>query len=169
MDKLIYHTHPSIELGSNTFVNVPTILQFDDTPLIEVVKADAAGFETSIPIYHMDGTYLAKVKGSQIYKTDAGNKAGLVLRHLDKMTVCELDGKTLFELRRTSAAALKAEAELYTPSGYFVKYSGEKPSLFNSTGEGLTIGGMMMTGCTINGSRIGVWLKSDGSVGIGCN
>tara|TARA_R110001583_G_C5634157_1_gene407319 strand:+ start:1543 stop:2055 length:513 start_codon:yes stop_codon:yes gene_type:complete len=170
MEKLVFQNTPNVEFGSNHFVNVPTILQFDDTPLIQVVKLQEAGFSTSIPIYHNDGTYLAKVIGSQIYATDAGIKAGVKLLHPDKMTVCELNGQTLFEISRTSSAALKASAELYTPEGYFVKYMDDKPGLINTSGKSLNVdGGMMMSNCSFQGCRIGVWMKSDGSVNIGCN
>jgi hypothetical protein len=169
VEKLIFQETPEVELGSNKFIAVPIILQFDDTPLIQVVTTEGAGFSTSIPIYHSDGTYLAKVVGSQIFKTPEGQKAGLKLLHPDLMTVCELNGQTLFELRRTSAASLKATAELYTPSGYFVKYMGDKPGLINSDGNSLHIGGMVMKGCSFAGVRIGIWIKSDGSMDIGCN
>jgi hypothetical protein len=137
--------------------------------LIQIVKTQEAGFSTEIPIFHSDGTYLAKVVGSRIFPTPEGEKAGVTLRHPDLMTVCELNGRTLFEIKRTSAASLKAAAELYTPPGYFVKYMSNTPSLLKSDGSSLQIGGIVMTGCSFSGVRIGVWLKSDGSVGIGCN
>ena len=169
MEKLIFQKTPEVEFGSNKFVNVPTILQFDETPLIQVVKTQNAGFSTEIPIYHNDGTYLAKVVGSQIYKTEEGKKAGLELKHPELMTVCELNGQILFELKRTSAASVKAAAELYTPNGYFVKYKSSAPDLLKADGSSLQVGGMVMTGCSFSGVRIGVWLKSDGSIDIGCN
>jgi hypothetical protein len=169
VEKLIFQNTPEVEFGSNKFINVPTILQFDDTPLIQVVKTQDAGFSTEIPIYHTDGTYLAKVVGSRIFKTAEGEKAGLTLRHPELMTVCELNGQTLFEIKRTSAASLKAAAELYTPNGYFVKYMSSTPRVLKSDGSSLQVGGILMTDCSFNGVRIGVWLKSNGSVSIGCN
>lgn len=75
MDKLIYTDVPAVMLASNTYIRVPTILQFDDTPPIEEVNAKTEGFTARIPIYHSDGTYLAKVVGSRIVLTDAGMKA----------------------------------------------------------------------------------------------
>ena len=94
---------------------MPTILQYDETPLIQVVRAAEAGFTTEIPVYHSDGTYLAKVVGSQIYRTADGEKAGVTLRHPGHATVCEMNGKTLFELVREDAAALKnASRALHT-------------------------------------------------------
>ena len=66
MPELINTTSPTVMLGSNRFVNVPTILQFDDTPRISIVREEALGFTTEIPIYHADGTYLAKVRGTRV-------------------------------------------------------------------------------------------------------
>ena len=60
----LFHNHPTVELATNTFVRVPVILQYDELPLIEIVQTQSAGFTTKIPIYHPDGTYLAKVVGS---------------------------------------------------------------------------------------------------------
>jgi hypothetical protein len=53
--------------------------------------------------------------------TDEGKSAQLKLRHPQGMTVCELEGRTIFELRRQAAAALKTAAELYAPEGVFIK------------------------------------------------
>ena len=61
---LIYQTTPTVIFATNTFINVPTVLQFDDTPLISVVKEENLGFTREIPIYHAEGTYLAKVRGT---------------------------------------------------------------------------------------------------------
>src|SRR4051812_3390431 len=118
---LIFTESPKIEIATNTFENVPTIMQFYDTPIIEVVKQEQAGYTIQISIYHNDGTYLAKVKGPQMYLTEEGRKANLNMRHPGLLTVCEMAGKTLFELRRDQAAAVKLSAELYTPTGAFIK------------------------------------------------
>ena len=169
IDKLIFQTAPAVNFGSNIFQNCPTILQFDETPLISVVKVEEIGFSTEVPIFHEDGTFLAKVVGSQLYSTDAGKKAGVELHHPDKMTVCKMGDKTLFEVRREDAASLKTAAELYTPEGYFVKYSDGAHSIISSDGGSLNIGGIVMTGNMFSGCRIGVLLKSDGSCAIGVN
>src|SRR5690242_20668530 len=107
---VIFQSHPDVVIGSNTFRNVPTIIQFEVTPLIEVGKFEPAGFTTRIAVYHNDGTKIAVVKGSQVYLTDEGRKASVTPRYEAGLTVCELEGKPIFELRRTSAAALKGWA-----------------------------------------------------------
>ncbi len=169
MNKLVFQNTPIVNFASNKFIDVPIVLQFDEIPLIEVVRNDTAGFTTKIPIYHSDGTYLAKAVGSRLHLTSDGEKAGLKLIHPDNMTVCKLDGKTLFEMRREGAASLSTTAELFTPEGFFVKYLEDAHSLIDPDGNSLSAGGITMTNSTITGSQIGVWVKSDGSVAIGCN
>lgn len=168
--ELIYQTSPLVTFATNTFINVPTILQFDDAPLISVVKDENIGFTSEIPIYHADGTYLAKVRGTRVYPTEAGQKAGIVMRSLPRLTVCELDGRTIFEIAHQAGDAFKAQAELHTPTGYFIKSTDAAlPSLFKADKTELCVGGMSMTNCSFSGVRIGVWLQSNGSVSIGCN
>ena len=168
--ELIYQTSPTVTFSTNKFINVPTILQLDDTPLITVVKEQNLGFTSEIPIFHADGTYLAKVRGTRIFPTEEGKKAGIVMRSLPNLTACELDGRTLFEIAHQTGDAFKVQAELYTPTGYFIKSTdADLPTLMKADGTGLNVGGIRMTDCTFSGVRIGVWLRSDGSIGIGCN
>lgn len=170
MNKLTYQTHPRVTLATNQFVNVPIILQFDDTPLISIVKKEQLGFTTEIPIYHADGTYLAKVRGTRIYPTEDGKKAGLEMRSLENITVCEMNGQTLFEIFHESGDAFRMHAELYAPNGWFVKsHDAPIPDVISASGEMLQIGGIRMSDTVISGCRIGIWLKSDGSCGIAYN
>ncbi len=168
-DNLIFFQSPSVTVATNTFIDVPTILQYEDTPLIEVVREEKAGFTIQIPIYHSDGTYLAKVVGSRLFTTENGEKAGLSLKYPKDKTVCELNGKTLFEIQREGAAALQAWAELYTPDGAFVKCAPDiMPMLFIGNEEKpLKVGGVIMSGNVFQGLRIGIWIRKDGSLKIG--
>jgi hypothetical protein len=169
MESLIYQEAPIVHLASNTFIDVPTVLQYEDTPLIKVVRVAEAGFTAEIPIYHSDGTYLAKVVGSQIYPTADGKKAGLTLRHPGHATVCELNGKTIFELIREEAAALKTRAELFTPDGSFIKCTDEDLTgyVLGPEQDHLKIGGLTLVRCSFERKRIGVWVRKDGSVSLG--
>jgi hypothetical protein len=168
MEPLIFQESPVVHLASNAFIEVPTVLQYDETPLIQVVRAAKAGFTTEIPVYHSDGTYLAKVVGSQIYPTDDGKKAGVTLRHLGHATICELNGKTIFEIIREEAAALRTQAELYTPDGSFIKCAENLAGyVLAPQQDRLQIRGLTMMRCTIKGPRIGILVKKDGSVAVG--
>lgn len=165
MEKLIFTAMPTVTIATNKFINVPVILQYEDTPLVSLVKGVKAGFTTSIPIYDSGGTYLAKVVGSQIHRTKDGEKAGLAMQYPNHMTVCKMNDKILFEIYREEAAALRTTAELFTPDGNFVKITQEANALFNR--DAIQVGGVTLTGNVFANLRIGIWYRSDGSVAIG--
>ena len=168
MPDLFYHSSPAVTLCSNTFINVPVILQFDDTPLISIVKEETLGYTSEIPIHHADGTYLAKVRGTRAYATEAGKKAGIVIRQLPLLWICEVGGRTAFEIHQQPGDAFRTQAELYTPTGSFVKVSdAPMPAIVTATGKALQVGGVTMIGNVFRNLRIGVWLRSDGSVALG--
>jgi hypothetical protein len=160
-DDLVFSTSPEVEFGSNTFVNVPIILRYNETPLIEVTQVESAGFSTRFSIFGPDGVALAKVVGSRLFLTDAGKKADLKLKYPPLMTVCELGGKTLFEVRRKEAAALSTAAELFTPDGRFIKgrNDGVPAGLFRVDGTALQVGGLVMTGCRFENAAIGIQIS----------
>jgi len=166
---LIFQERPEITIATNTFVNVPIILQYDDVPLIEVVKTVDVGFDIVIPIYHSDGTHLATVRGSRIIPTPDGKKAGIILRHPDRMEVCEIGGRTVFEITRVAAAGLKMQAELYAPDASFLKCLESEIAGFVLDGNQnqLKVGGATIQGLTVNGHNIGIKITKNGSVSIG--
>ena len=167
--KLIFSSAPQVTVATNTFINVPVVLKYEDTPLLEVINEQGIGFTTQIPIFHSDGTYLAKVKGNRVFPTEEGKKANITVKDLEGNYICSLDNKVLFELTHGVGDAFKADAELYAPDGYFIKCSdAPKPELFNVTGEAIQAGGVTMRGNTIMGCSVGIWLRKDGSCAMGC-
>jgi len=168
LTELIYHPTAAVTFATNTFVNVPTILQFDETPLVSVVREEKLGFTTEFLLYHADGTYLAKVTGTRMYATGDGLAAGVKIRQLPQMWVCTIDGRIAFEVRHQPGEAFRVQAELHTPTGCLVKVDeGPKPQLYSATGGALQIGGVTMVRNMFQGCRIGVWIRSNGSVAIG--
>lgn len=167
---LIFKNSPRVTIATNMFINVPVILKYEDTNLIEVIKEEGVGFTTQIPIYHQDGTYLAKVTGNRIYLTEDGKKVGLKIEKKQSIWICTMDKQTLFEIQQQTGDAFKTTAELYTPDGYFVKCSDvPTPNLIDTKGNELKIGGVTISGSTFVGCKIGIWLKKDGSCFIGVN
>lgn len=77
--ELFFFTSPEVEFASNVFVNVPTIFQYDDTPLVEVVQAKTATYSAQFRIFDQDGIYVAKAVGTQLFLTPEGKKSNLVL------------------------------------------------------------------------------------------
>ena len=166
-DTLIFQTTPSITIATNTFVNVPVILKFEDTNLIEIIKELNLGFTTQIPIYNPDGTYLAKINGTRSYPTEEGKRAGVIIEKYHQLWVCKMGKQTLFEIHYTSGDYFRMVAELYTPQGYFVKCNDSESDLIDSKGRALNIGGIIMSGNKFIDCRTGIWLRKDGSCTLG--
>jgi hypothetical protein len=169
MTELIYHSSPAVTFAANTFINVPVILQFDDVPLVSIVREEKLGYTTEIPIYHSDGTYLAKVRGTRVYQTKEGAAAKVEIRELPNSWVCNVDGQVAFEIHQQPGDAFRVAAELNTPTGYLVKVApqGPMPQLYNASREALKVGGIYMSGNVFQNVRIGVWMRSNGSLALG--
>ena|GEM_PF-1136308 len=155
-ERLIFTQSPAIVIASNTFIcRIP--IRYRDTPMLEFVKElttlNTDTFTTKIPIFHSDGTKLAVVKGANIYPTKEGEKSGVTMRHPPDVTVCELNGRPVFEIRRRGAAAISMTAELHTFDGAFLKWSEVSLSGLLTTGAGnsLQIGGLTLKGNTFQG------------------
>jgi len=167
---LVFIKVPIVTLSTNKFVGIPVILKYEDTPMLEIINEQGIGFTTQIPIFHSDGTYLAKVRGNRVFLTPEGKKANIVLEQPMGKTVCKLDNRILFELTHGVGDEFKADAELHTPDGYFLKCDNTPmPSLINANNTALKVAGVTMSGCTIQGFKVGIWLKKNGSCIIGAN
>ncbi len=166
-DHLLYNHGTVVRYGGNNFIDVPVILQVGDTPIVETIKKSELTRTTQFSIFNSDGVYLAKIVGPRLFLTSDGETSNLKLRHPDKITVCELDGKTLFEVRREAAAAIAITAELYSPSGIFVRSTATLP--FGSfSRDGTEIGNVMFSNNTLKGCRIAYWIKTNGDLEFGC-
>ena len=84
-NKLIFSESPTVEYATNTFKNVPVILQYDETPLIEVVQEQDAGFTSQFRICNKDGVYIAKARGSRLFLTEDGKKMNLKPRTIGEV------------------------------------------------------------------------------------
>lgn len=104
-----------VELATNKFINIPVILKYEDTNLIEIINEQGIGFTSQIPIYHSDGTYLAKVKVNRVFPTEVGKKAGVKTDVREEVTIFTVDDKVVFELWHQTGEGFKAIAELHTP------------------------------------------------------
>ena len=167
-NSLIFQTTPKVTIATNTFVNVPIILKYEDLNLIEIVREENLGFTTQIPIYHQDGTHLAKVTGTRMYLTEDGKKAGLKVEKHNLLWACSMNGQTLFEIQQQAGDSFKTTAELYTSDGYFVKCTDSPiPGLIDTSGSAIKLGGIAMSGNYIQGCRIGLLIEKNGRFSMG--
>jgi hypothetical protein len=165
---LIYQSSPVFEYCSNTFIDVPVILQFEESPLIAVIREVDLTYTTEIRIYHSDGTYLAKVKGVRVFAVPGVADANIKIRSTSDTTICTLAGATCFEIKHSKGDSYRLHAELYTPNGWFIKGTDRAPQILSAaTGKRLDIQGTILYGNTIKGSKIGVLIDRHGNVAIG--
>lgn len=167
--KLIFQARPTITIATNTFVNVPVILKYENTPLFELIQEQHIGFTIRVSIYHPDGTYLAKVTGNRIFRSEGGKKANVNVRDTPDKFICSLGNQELFEISHgRGQQPFKAEAELYTLDGHFLKCTDTpKPALFDMKGNAIEVSGRTMTGYTFKNLSVGIWLRRGGSYSIG--
>lgn len=161
---LVFSPTAAVQFAGNTFIDVPTLLQFDETPIVEVVKTADLESTTAFSIYSSDGVYLAKAVGSRLFRTSDGKKAGVTMRYTPNLNSAQINGKTIFEVRREGPAALAIQAELYAPTGVFVRTSRDIP--FTATKRGLELGRVLVFGNLFKNVPVGCRIRSDGSVCI---
>ncbi len=170
--EIIFQEHPDIWLGSSLFRNVPVIIQYKNTPVLEVVESVQSGsfesgFTIKFPVYHNDGTHIATVKGKRIHLTEDGKKANITQRFEPGLTICEFEGRAILEIRRDGAAAVQGWAELYAPEGILIKSLYPKLSQKLTKDGDLTIGTQVFKGAHFEGHRIGIHCLEDGKVHLG--
>lgn len=169
-DKLLFINWPKVTMGSNTFIEVPIILKYDNLNMIEIIKEAGFGYTTQIPIFDAEGTYLATAKGSSLITTDESAIGDLTLDHTGDITTCTLDGKMLFEITRSNGDEFLIKADLFTPEGYSIKYiSDETPELFDKQGSEVRLGGILKDESVIEGCDVGFWLTQNGTCRFGVN
>jgi len=162
--EVIFQSVPAVRLASNTIIGCPTVLQFNETPLLEITREIQAGFTIRFPVYDSSGIKIANVVGPRIILTEAGKSANITQRHEPNLLVCERDGKPILELRKTGAAALQGAAELYSPSGYLVKASDAGTAALTRGGDqALCVGGTIMHECRVMNAPIGLLLVAFGN------
>lgn len=159
---VVFHEHPDVVIATNTFRNVPTILQYEDQPLIEVGRFVQAGFTTQLNIFHNDGTRLAVVKGAQVYPTADGEKAKVTMRYANRRTIVELEGKTILELQRDAATALRLSAELYAPEGVLITARDNLLSAVMNGGKSMNLGGAPLSEGLFEGQKIAIHVTKTG-------
>lgn len=166
MEEIIFQSHPDVILAGNTFRNVRTIIQVENAPLLEVGKFLPAGYGTRFPVFNSDGVKLAVVVANQIQLTAEGKKANLRCRHEPGLTVCELEGKPILELRREGAAALHGWAELYAPEGVLVKaHDSGISGVLRGGGDILAVGPVAMRNMIFEDFDVALRI-SDGQIAI---
>lgn len=119
--QLVYKPIPIVTSLKRMPMNFPAIIPFDDMPWISIVQEDNHGFGSDIQVLNSAGTCLAKIRGTRIFSTEDGKRAGIKLRPLINSTICELNGNELFEIACQSCGSFNIRTGLFAKKGYFIK------------------------------------------------
>lgn len=170
MSELIYQPTRVVVVATNVFIDVPTILQYEQTPLIEMAEEVKLGYTTSFTVYNSDGTKIAKVQGTRIFSTDEGKDSGLEISKYCDTTEVKLNGASIIEIQHHKGEAFRIFADLFTPNGHLVRVNkNPRPELIDASGNAIKVGGAIFSSNTIAGARIGILVNSDGNIRVGAN
>ncbi len=160
-----------VKFASNTLINVPVILQFEDTPLLEVVRSIHGQPDDKIALFASDGGKLGYMQGERLFLTSDGEKVGAKIDHKADAKVLRIDGKERYVLRKPRPFEMHPKFELYTPTGILV--AGEPDMIPGLTSPGssepLSLQGAIFEGNTLSGCQIGFWFDRQGSIAFGCS
>jgi hypothetical protein len=162
-EKLIFSASSKIEFATNTFVNVPVILRYEDTDIISLQRQVPTEYHSKISIYHSDGTKLATAVNSRIFLED-GIKTDIKIDKYPNLWVCKMNGKEIFEIHQQPCDQFKLYAELFTNDGFFIKYSNYKCDVPIVRMSDLA---RCASCCEISNVDVGFWVKRNGQVIIG--
>jgi len=162
-NSLLFSSGAVISYGGNRFINVPTILQVDGVSLIETVRNNEISRTTRFKVYHGDGVLLATVVGTCLFCTEEGMKAGLEMRYPSRATVCIIDGRIVFEVRRIAAAVLSITAELFSPAGLLIRSTSTVPfAIFGP--DGTQLAATAVTDKRIRKTQLGYSVTDNGRI-----
>lgn len=119
----------TIEIATNLFTRVETILRVDDQPVIYLADSVSTSRSLAIDLFSADGERVAVSKGSRLHLTRAGEKMGLRVRKEPGLWACEGNGRVFYEVRFKGPASLAVEAEMYSPSGKMLRIASSKSSI----------------------------------------
>lgn len=150
-----------VKVGSNTYINVPEIIVYDNEPLFKIVRADNTRLlGVDFDIYDENGDKVATIRRGMIVQGDTDNY--IIRKDYDHFTIKEISsGRMICEiLKRDKAgdAELELNVHMYTKDGFLLK----------ATPSGTNAKNVIMQNCTFKNIRCGLSIpKQIGSSGVG--
>jgi hypothetical protein len=141
-----------IKLGSNFYVDTPTLVAFKGEPLFVLKRAEDGYLGIFFEIHDPTGTHIASVKRNKIYYGDKAKYQidGSMSRYVFSE---KASGKVICDIKRheeAHPAELDVSVHLYTPSGF----------LFDATPEQTNLPGQnVVRGCTFSKCAVGIAIE----------
>lgn len=150
-----------VKIGSNTYINVPEIIVYNDEPLFEIVRAENTRLlGVNFDIYDENGSKVATIRRGMIVQGDKNNY--IIRKDFDHFTVKEKSSERMIcEIKKRDKAGdaeLELNVHMYTKDGFLLK----------ATPLGTNVKNLLMRNCTFKNCRRGLIIpKQNGTMGIG--
>ena len=131
-----------VKIGSNTYINVPEIIVYDDKPLFKIVRAkNTRLLGVDFDIYDKKGDKVATVRRGMIVQGDENNY--IIRKDFDHFTVKEKSsGRMICEIKKRDNAGdaeLELNVHMYTKDGFLLKATPTETNARNVTLINVTI------------------------------
>lgn len=152
---LIVPEHFAVRLGSNTFVNVPTLIAYGDKPIFSVNRRDSDGLlRIDFDLHDQRRRKVATIRGNHIVEEHRRTDYQFI-REPDRYAVIEkATGLIICDIQQRYKAGdveLDVSAQTYLPSG----------ELMIATPDGMRVGtrpdgSIGLTNMTVSNSPVGI-------------
>ncbi len=131
-----------VKIGSNTYINVPEIIVYDDKPLFKIVRAKNTNLlGVDFDIYDKKGVKVATIRRGMIVQGDENNY--IIRKDYDHFTIKEKSsGRMICEIKKRNKAGnaeLELNVQMYTKDGFLLK----------ATPQGTNVKNLYITNSTI--------------------
>ncbi len=122
-------------IGGNTYINVPNIVVYKETPLFTMKRSESDGsLEIDLEIFDEKGARIATVRRGMIVQ---GNQDAYEIKEeADRYSVMEkATGQVICDIRKRAQAEnteLEVSVKLYTPDGFLFEATPEHTNLAQS-------------------------------------
>lgn len=138
-----------VKIGSNTYINVPEIIVYDDKPLFKIVRAKNTNLlGVDFDIYDKKGVKVATIRRGMIVQGDENNY--IIRKDYDHFTIKEKSsGRMICEIKKRDKAKnveLDLNVHMYTKDGFFI----------NVTPNGTNVKGLLIKNSTFRNVKRGL-------------
>ena len=140
-----------IRLGGNIFLNVQTLIAYDNKPIFEIRRREEDGrLGVDCSIYDSDGSKIASVHRNNVHLTGSGQFE--LTRSLGRITLRNKKSQANLAEIVIGGYVLDVSLRTYLPNG----------QLLDLGPKGSTLPGLLMAGSEIRNFRVGIAIDPNG-------
>jgi hypothetical protein len=125
--------HFKVQIGGNTYIDCPTIIDYKGTSVFELLRSETDGFlGINFDVYAKNGSKLATVRNGQFvgntpdgYRIDGSADQYSLIEIATGRQVCDIK----LRLKAPNDAELDVSAQMYMPDGKLIIFSPHETNL----------------------------------------